>query len=99
MRTHLNILQDEQIWTLCRNDYSERAVTIVIGVKGALLCEWPDPVPMRWETSGAETLTDTLPANVSGDSGDVPQASSGIPESVQKLVKILGGRPCMRSLC
>ncbi len=98
MRTHLNILQDEQIWTLHRNDYSEWDVTIVIGVEGVLLYEWPDPVPSKWEMSGAESSTDTLSANVSMESGDVHQLSSGIPESVQKLVKTLGGRQCMRSL-
>ncbi len=98
MRTHLNILQDEQIWTLHRNDYSERDVTIVIGVDGVLLCEWLDPVPTRWEMLGAESSMDILPTNISGESSDVPQLSAGIPESVQKLVKTLGGRPHVRSL-
>ena len=98
MRTHLKILQDEQIWTSCRNDYSERDITIVIGVEGALLCEWPDPVPSRWETSSAESSADTLLANTSMESGNVQQLNSGVPESVQRLVKTLGGRPCMRSL-
>ena len=94
MRTHLNILQDEPIWTSCRNDCSEWDVTIVLGVEGALLCEWPEPVPSRWEALGVESSADTLSANTSMETGEAQQMSSGVPESVQRLVKTLGGRPC-----
>lgn len=58
MRMHLNILQQDQVWTLRRNDYSEQDVTIVIGTEGALLCEWPEIVPQNWETSGIDTSSD-----------------------------------------
>ncbi len=93
------ILQDEQIWTSCRNNYSKQDVTIILNVERVLLCEWPEPVPSRWETLGVEFSADTLSANTSLESGEIQQTHSGVPESVQRLVKTLGGQLWVRSLC
>ncbi len=45
MHTHLNILQEDMVWTSYRNDFSEQDVTIVMCKEGAMLCEWPQPIP------------------------------------------------------
>ncbi len=55
LRTHLNI-QDEKIWNSCRNDFSEHDVKIVWSKAGAQLCDWPEPVPEHWETSGESSV-------------------------------------------
>ncbi len=85
MRTHFNILQEDQIWTSGRN------VIIVIGLEGTLLCEWPEPVPVHWEMSGADTSTENTPGNDSSCDKDVP-------DPVCQLVKTLGGCPHVRML-
>ena len=51
MRTHMNILQEEMIWTSRQNDYSECDITIILSIEGVLLCEWPEPALMHYETS------------------------------------------------
>ncbi len=39
--THINVLQEDKIWNLCRNDYSEKDMTIILSKDGALICDWP----------------------------------------------------------
>ena len=58
-----------------------------------LLCEWLEPVLSCWETS-----EDSL-VNTSTESGDKQSSQPKIPPSVQNLVKALGGRLRVRTLC
>ena len=53
----------------------------------------------KWKTSGADSSVDNLSANTSTESGDKQHPHSEIPESVQNLVKTLGGRLWVRTLC
>ncbi len=88
MHTHFNILQEDMIWTLQCNDYSEQDMTIVIGTESMMLCEWPEPVPTRWETSAAETSSETQDCSFEKDT----------LKSVWSLVCSLGGRPRVHTL-
>ncbi len=87
----MNILQQDQVWTLWRNDYSEQDVTIIISVEGALLCEWPEAIPQNWETSGVDTSSEAIP-------GPDPLLDQSTPLSLQTLAKALGGHPWIRTL-
>ena len=91
MQMHLNILQQDQVWTSRRNDYSEHDVIIVLGVDSTLLCKWPEVVPDQWETPEVDTSTEV------GQGSDVSFEKS-TPASLKMLEHGLGGRPCVWDL-
>ncbi len=62
--THINVLQENKIWNSCRNDYSEKDITIVLSKAGALICDWLVPIPEQWETSTDLSLDQAIPPSV-----------------------------------
>ncbi len=82
MQMHLNILQMDQVWTSHHNDYSKHDVMIVLSGGGALLCEWPEVVPPKWEMSAIDSSLET--------SAEQPLQQDML-SSVKKLVHTLGG--------
>ena len=91
MQMHLNILQQDQVWTSRRNNYSEHDVTIVLGVDGALLWKQLEAVPDQWETPEVDTSIEV------GQGSDV-SFEKGAPALLKTLDHALGGRPCVRDL-
>ncbi len=59
--THINILQEEKVWNSHRNNYSKKDITIVVSREGALVCDWPVPVPDYWETSVDSSMDQDAP--------------------------------------